>query len=94
MAVADGERGDYHAAAAEEREPRIPIADERHDTSGNSHKASGREERTQRYRAIRQTPETVKCDPARDDEFVERATFGAVAVFSVLTGLDSKPPAD
>jgi AcrR family transcriptional regulator len=26
-------------------------------------------------------------DPARDDEFVERATFGAVAVFSVLTGI-------
>ena len=33
-------------------------------------------------------------DPARDDEFVERATVGAVAVFSVLTGLDSKPAAD
>jgi AcrR family transcriptional regulator len=27
-------------------------------------------------------------DPDRDDEFVERATVGAVAVFSVLTGID------
>jgi AcrR family transcriptional regulator len=33
-------------------------------------------------------------DPARDDEFVERATIGAVAVFSVLTGLDSRASAD
>jgi AcrR family transcriptional regulator len=33
-------------------------------------------------------------DPTRDDEFVERATIGAVAVFSVLTGLDAKPPTD
>ena len=27
-------------------------------------------------------------DPARDDEFVDRATVGAVAIFSVLTGID------
>jgi AcrR family transcriptional regulator len=33
-------------------------------------------------------------DPARDHEFVERATMGAVAVFSVLAGLDATAEVD
>jgi hypothetical protein len=32
-------------------------------------------------------------DPTRDDDFVARATEGAVAVFVVLAGLDRRPPA-
>ena len=32
-------------------------------------------------------------DPSRDDEFVERATAGAVAIFSVLTGIDVRADA-